>query len=74
MIGDVLVEAVYPQPVPVDTRRLSTGLAAPHDDTLTLQVLYPCKVFITVDKCADGARRHHYLAELGWHTKSSLLR
>ena len=32
-----------PQPVPVDTRRLSTGLAAPHDKNLTLQVCIPAK-------------------------------
>jgi hypothetical protein len=29
----VLVEAVHPQPVQVDTRRLGTELAAPLDDT-----------------------------------------
>src|SRR6516165_9285725 len=54
--------------------RVVTELAGPLGrDPLSayLQVSYPCKIFVEVGKCADGAQRHRYLAELGWHRKSS---
>ena len=61
------LKRVHPRPVQVDVHWLGTESAAPLDETFQLQVWYPCKVFIAVGKCADGARRHRYLAELVWH-------
>jgi hypothetical protein len=49
---------MHPQPVQVDTRRLSAKLAAPLDETHYLQVSYSRKVFDWVGKCADNARGH----------------
>jgi hypothetical protein len=56
--GQVLVEAMHPQPVQVDTRRLSAKLAAPLDETRYLQISYSRKIFDWVGKCANNARGH----------------
>ena len=65
------MKRVHPRPVQVDVHWLGTESAAPLDETFQLQVWYPCKVFIAVGKCADGARRHRYLAKLVRHTNNN---
>jgi len=49
------LKRVHPRPVQVDVHWLGTESAAPLDETFQLQVWYPCKIFIVVGKCADGA-------------------
>ena len=54
----VLVEAMHPQPVQVDTGRPGAKLAVLLDDTYNLQISYSVKIIDGVGKCADRARRH----------------
>ena len=61
-----LVNAMHPQAMQVDARRLRAELAALRDHPVDLQVADPCKIHIGIGKCANGTGRHpHPLGDQG---------
>ena len=61
-----LVDAMHPQPMQVDARRLSAEFPALRNYPIDLQVSDPCKIHIGIGKYASGAGRHpHPLGNRG---------